>query len=129
MRFLNNDVRDRQEFTESLNIEWEKVSDDERRELAAELLAATPGMKKADDEGWFKVDWEKVSELVEARKVFVRRGKAYVPAREQMSMVVSEFSRRLDLALEVRRDPPIVHGAVLTLSLVDGSRAPTTRRG
>lgn len=101
MRFLNNDVRDRQEFVESLNFEWEKVSDEERRELASELLAATPGMKRAEDEGWFKVDWEKVPELIETRKVLLRRGKAYVPAREQLSMVVSEFTKRLEQALEV----------------------------
>jgi len=102
MRFSNNDVRDRQEFVESLSFEWEKVSDSERKELAADLVAATPGMKNAEDEGWFKVDWEKVPELVQGRRVLLRRGKAYVPAREQMSMVVSEFTKRLEQALEVR---------------------------
>lgn len=88
---------------ESLNFEWEKVSDDERRELAAELVAATPGVRRADDEAWFKVDWENVPELVEGRRVFLKRGKAYVPAREQMSMVVSEFTKRLEQALDVRQ--------------------------
>ena len=101
LRYQSNDARDRQDFVESLNFEWDKVTEQERRELLADLLAATPGLKKTDDEGWFKVDWEKVPELVESRRVLLRKGKAYVPAREQTSMVVSEFTRRLDQALEV----------------------------
>lgn len=101
LRLQSNDARDRQDFVDGLNFEWEKVSDDERRELATELSAVNSNMKRADDEGWFKVDWEKVPELVETRRVFLKRGKAFVPAREQTSMVVSEFSRRLDQALEV----------------------------
>lgn len=101
LRFMNNDVRDRAEFVASLEFAWEKVGEEEKRELAGELGAVNPGMRKEGEEGWFKVDWEKVAELVEGRRVFVRRGKAYVPAREQTSMVVSEFSRRLDDSLEV----------------------------
>jgi len=105
LRFQNNDVRDRQEFVASLEFAWEKVSEEEKREFSAELLAVNPGMRKDVDEGWFKVDWEKVSELVESRRVYVRKGKAFVPAKEQTSMVVSEFSRRLDDSLEVRSQP------------------------
>ena len=79
------------------------MSEEEKRILAADLLNATPGLKKQDVEegGWFKVDFETVSELVEGRKVFVKRGKAYVPVREQMSMVLAGFSERLDKGLEV----------------------------
>lgn len=101
LRFQNNDIRDRQDFVDSLAFEWEKVSAEERTELATELAAVNTGFKTGDEGGWFKVDWEKVPELVETRRVFLKRGKAYVPAREQTSMVVSEFSRRLDQALEV----------------------------
>lgn len=101
LRFQNNDARDRQDFVASLDFEWERVSEEEKREFSAELLAVNPGMKKDADEGWFKVDWDKVPELVESRRVFLRRGKAFVPAKEQTSMVVSEFSRRLDQQLEV----------------------------
>jgi len=48
-----------------------------------------------------------VPELVEGRRVFLRGGKAYVPGREQMSMVVAEFTKRLDKALEVT--PSFLH--------------------
>ncbi|KZZ89877.1 DNA primase large subunit [Ascosphaera apis ARSEF 7405] len=47
------------------------------------------------------VDWTRVPELVERRNVFLRKGKAYVPSREQMSMVVAEFTARLKAAMEL----------------------------
>lgn len=116
LRFQNNDARDRQDFVASLDFEWEKVSEEEKREFSAELLAVNPGMKKDGDEGWFKVDWEKVPELVESRRVFLRRGKAFVPAKEQTSMVVSEFSRRLDQQLEVKPSPLTYKHACISIT-------------
>jgi DNA primase large subunit len=100
LRFKDDDVKERQEFVRSLNLEWEEVKEDEKRELRDKLLAAS-GQKKDDDQEWFKVDWERVPELVDQRKVLLKQGKAYVPQREQMSLVVAEFTKRLDEALEV----------------------------
>lgn len=79
------------------------VSEDEKRELGEELKAAGgyTGARRVEEESWFMVDWERVPELVEGRRVFLRGGKAYVPGREQGSMVVAEFTSRLDKALEV----------------------------
>lgn len=101
LRFKDDDLRERQEFVRSLNLEWEEVKEDEKRELRDELVAASRS-KKGEEQDWFKVDWERVPELVEQRKVLLKRGKAYVPQREQMSLVVAEFTKRLDEALEVR---------------------------
>ena len=103
LRFQTDDVRERQAFIESLDFNWEVVPEDEKRELGTHLLNATPGLRRQELEegGWFKVNWEMVPELVESRRVFVKKGKAYVPAREQMSMVLAEFGARLDKGLEV----------------------------
>lgn len=100
LRFKDDDIRERQEFVKSLNLEWEEVKEDEKRELKDDLHAAS-GIKKTEDQEWFKVDWERVPELVAQRKVLLRRGMAYVPQREQMSLVVAEFTKKLDEALEV----------------------------
>jgi len=101
-RVETDDVRERQAFVESLNFDWEMVGEQEKRELGPELVAAGGGfVKRMDEESWFKVDWERVPELVETRKVLLKYGKAYVPGREQLSMVVAEFTSRLDKALEV----------------------------
>ncbi|MCJ1336255.1 hypothetical protein MMC09_001531 [Bachmanniomyces sp. S44760] len=103
LRFQSDDARERQVFVESLQLDWEAASEDEKRELAQQLLNATPGFRRQEieDGGWFKVDFENVPELVESRKVYLRKGKAYVPAREQMSMVTAEFGSRLEKGLEL----------------------------
>lgn len=89
---------------ESLQLDWEVVSEEEKRALGTDLMNATPGLKRQEvEEGvWFKVDFETVPELVESRRVFLKAGKAYVPVREQMSMVLAGFCTRLDKGLEVR---------------------------
>ena len=102
LRFHGDDVRERMNFVEGLSLDWEVVTEDEKRELWEELKAAAGGYpKRIEDESYFKVDWERVPELVESRRVFLRGGRAYVPGREQASMVVAEFTAKLDKALEV----------------------------
>ncbi|KAH6641380.1 eukaryotic and archaeal DNA primase, large subunit-domain-containing protein [Chaetomium tenue] len=106
LRFQTDDSRERAAFVSKLNLDWEPVSDEEKRELAPRL-ATTVGFgygKRAQqvlDEDWCKVDWTRVPDLVEGRKVFVKAGMAYVPGREQQSMVLNAFSKRLGQALEL----------------------------
>lgn len=100
LRFREDDVIERKEFVRTLNLQCEEVKEDEKRELKDDLSAAS-GHKKGEEQEWFKVDWERVPELVEQRKVLLRRGKAYVPQKEQMSLVLAEFGKKLDEALEV----------------------------
>ena len=109
LRFQNDDVRERKAFVQTLQLNWEPVSDDERRALAGDLLCATPGLKKqeVDEGGWFKVDFETVPELIESRRVLLKAGKAYVPAKEQMSMVLAAFNANLERGLEVRFRYPL----------------------
>lgn len=104
LRFQNENAKERQAFVESLNFDWEMVTAEEKRELAPQLLSATPGLKKqdVDEAGWFKVEFETVAELVENRRVFLRAGKAYVPVKDQMSLVLAGFRDRLEKGLEVR---------------------------
>lgn len=106
MRFQADDLRERQAFVESLNLDWVTVGDDERREYAEQLRAAGGGYpKRIEEEIYFKVDWERVPELVDSRRVFLKDGKAYVPGREQVSIIVAEFTSRLEKDLEVGAHP------------------------
>jgi DNA primase large subunit len=104
IRYQTDDAQECSEFTKSLNFAWETVSAEEM-ESVGELLKAATGntFVKTEDEAqeYFKVDWEQVPELVEQRKVYLSDGLAYVPMQEQMTLVISEFSRRLDEGLEV----------------------------
>jgi DNA primase large subunit len=47
------------------------------------------------------VDFERVPDLVEKRRVFIRGGKAFLPLSEQQSLIIAEFSSDLEAALEV----------------------------
>lgn len=104
IRYQTDDVQECSEFTNSLNFAWETVSEEEMKSVGELLKAATGNtFVKTEDEAqeYFKVDWEQVPELVEQRKVYLSDGLAYVPMQEQMTLVISEFSKRLDAALEV----------------------------
>ncbi|KAI5853498.1 eukaryotic and archaeal DNA primase, large subunit-domain-containing protein [Tricharina praecox] len=98
-RFESDDGNERTEFVDSLELDWKPVSNEEKAALSQQLIA-TSGGKKLDD-GYFKVDWERVPDLVEQRRVFVRAGKAYVPSTLQVSLVVAEFTKKLEHALEL----------------------------
>ena len=48
-----------------------------------------------------QVRWTRVPDLVEKRRVLLKDGWAYVPSKEQSSIVFQEFQTRLERALEV----------------------------
>jgi DNA primase large subunit len=105
LRLNDDDLAERSAFVKTLGLDWcEDVTEEDRREYVAELAAFASNRKgENDDDTWFKVDWERVPELIESRRVFLKAGKAFVPGREQAGMVVSEFSSRLERQLEVQQ--------------------------
>ena len=130
LRFMTDDARERQSFVSSLDFSWEVVGDQEKKDLMPFLSSATPGLQKreAEEGGWFKVGWETVPELVENRRVFVRKGMAYVPAREQMSMVLAEFTGRLNKGLEVQIQLMFGLPELLLMQISDDSSRPSPAR-
>ena len=100
LRLQADNAEERRAFIKSLPMSWEMLEAEEKNTWLSELRAAT-AVKKDDEENWFKVDWEKVPELVERRQVLLKKGKAYVHVREQTTMVLSEFTRSLESGLEL----------------------------
>ncbi|EMC94594.1 hypothetical protein BAUCODRAFT_35825 [Baudoinia panamericana UAMH 10762] len=90
---------ERKAFIESLPMSWEVVTEEEKKTWHSELVAAT-GLRRDEEESWFKTEWEHVPDLVERRQCLLKKGKAYVHVREQQTMVVNEFARQLELGLE-----------------------------
>ena len=102
LRLETTGVSELNSFVQGLGLDWfEPVTDEEKTELREDLHASLGGRTSVDDETWVKVDWTRVPDLVEGRRVVVYGGKAFVPGREQTSMIVAEFSRRLEQQLEV----------------------------
>ncbi|KAI8626295.1 DNA primase, large subunit [Xylariaceae sp. FL1651] len=101
LRMNDESPREKNAFIQSVNLDCEQVTEDERNQYRDELAAVTGFRKGNEEETWIKVDWERVPDLVESRRVFLKAGKAYVPSKEQSSMVIAEFTKRLDRALEL----------------------------
>lgn len=112
LRLNQDSARERNDFIQSLSLDWEPVAEDEKTKYLAELTATTGLRKGGEDETWFKVDWERVPDLVETRRVFLRAGKAFVPSKDLPSMVIAEFTKRLERALEVRTIGYLVGGVI-----------------
>ncbi|PWW80249.1 DNA primase, large subunit [Tuber magnatum] len=105
LRYNRDDAQERQAFIGSLGFDWEFLSFEEKAAMREDLLAGAgtkSGESKAVFEaGFFKVDWERVCDLVDQKKVLLRGGKAYVPESQQSSLVIAEFTARLEKALEL----------------------------
>lgn len=102
LRFETDDSTEREHFLRTLDLNWQPVSNQEKAAHKDDLLAATPSLSARDwdSEAFFKVPWTKVPDLVEKRRVFLKAGTAWVPMREQSSLVLAEFSNRLNKELE-----------------------------
>ncbi|KAF7721124.1 hypothetical protein EC973_005389 [Apophysomyces ossiformis] len=111
-RFEQETMEDKKRFLANLDLDWKILDPVEKQEILKELelcagwaLSKTIGSSNIKEhvinETYFKVDFEKVPDLVSRRAVYVRRGKAYVPMSEQVSVIMDEFRARLLKALEV----------------------------
>lgn len=86
------------------NFQSFQVSAEEKAALQAELVSTTPSLASTwSKEIFFKVPWTLVPDLVSRRMVYLKGGLAYVPQKEQMSLVLQTFRERLERGLEVRR--------------------------
>jgi DNA primase large subunit len=105
IRWDTDDRTERDNFLNSLDIGINAVPDEDIEHLRKALIAAAGVRGKNEGnqskETYCKVHWTRVTDLVATRKVLLRNGYAYVPTREQSSIVYQEFSTRLDHALEV----------------------------
>ncbi|QDS71917.1 hypothetical protein FKW77_000501 [Venturia effusa] len=105
LRYQSDDARELKNFTSSVHFAWEPVTADEMESVGELARDASESFfvkeEEAEREEYFKVDWEQVPDLVEQRRVYLSEGLAYVPMKEQMTLVINDFSRRLDIALEL----------------------------
>lgn len=113
-RLSQEDASEREAFINSLDFEWEKVEYEEYEDVRPflEAVSRDKGDMMSRDTSYVKVDWQKVADLVDSRRVFLKGGKVYVPASLQQNLVVNEFESRLSSAME---------SAAMVLSRLDES--------
>ncbi|KAH7923862.1 DNA primase large subunit [Leucogyrophana mollusca] len=103
VRYDSDDRKERDGFLGSRSFDWIEVGDEEKNTYAKELQALEikkPGEEYVREERYYKVRWTRVPDLVAKRKVLLRGGWAYVPSREQSSIIFQEFEANLARALE-----------------------------
>ncbi|KAL4400882.1 DNA primase subunit Pri2 [Malassezia pachydermatis] len=92
---------EKEAFLRSQDFVWRPVSRDEQRRFREQLLAVHPRFAPTfDSETFVQVPWHRVPDLIEKRKVFVHRGTAWIPNKEQSSLVLAEFQNQLQTQLE-----------------------------
>ncbi|CCM02355.1 uncharacterized protein FIBRA_04450 [Fibroporia radiculosa] len=103
VRFDTDISDERERFLNSKKFAWIPVSQEEERQYAAELAVLSIPSKESAvrEEKYYKVKWTRVPDLVEKRRVILKRGFAYVPSRETSSIVFQEFQSSLTQALEM----------------------------
>lgn len=89
-------TKERVDFIKESGVNMEQVGEEELQYLGGTLSSMNP--KEKD---WFKVEWDRVPELVAQRRVFMKAGMAYVPVSMQGSFFETEFRERLEKALEL----------------------------
>ncbi|KAF9457162.1 eukaryotic and archaeal DNA primase, large subunit-domain-containing protein [Collybia nuda] len=102
VRYESDGYSERESFLSSRNFNWIPLK------YRTELFGSYQGpkseperMESFESERFYKVKWSRVPDLVQKRKVFLKGGWAYVPGREQSSIVFQEFQVQLEKALEV----------------------------
>ncbi|TFK55004.1 DNA primase large subunit [Heliocybe sulcata] len=107
VRWDTDDTGERNAFLKSRSFGWEEVGAKEKEMYKEELMAVPSSIKQSElrsqsDSGqYYKVRWTRVPDLVEKRRVFLKGGWAYVPEREQSSIVFQEFQTNLEKALDM----------------------------
>ena len=95
-------IAEREAFLRSQDFVWRMVSPDEQRRFREQLLAVHPRLASSfDAESFVQVPWHRVPDLVEKRRVFVHKGTAWIPTKEQSSLVLAEFQSHLQSQLEL----------------------------
>ncbi|CAG8526603.1 16474_t:CDS:10 [Funneliformis caledonium] len=97
LRFSRENKDERLSFLKDENITWKNLSKAERESMANELRWSS----NFDEETFFEIDFEKVPDLVARRAVYLKKGKAYVPMTDLLSLVMYEFRQRLSKALDL----------------------------
>ncbi|KAK9318266.1 eukaryotic and archaeal DNA primase, large subunit-domain-containing protein [Lipomyces starkeyi] len=104
MRYTSADIVEQHALLTRYNFGWTLVPEDEKRSLQDVLNSSSSESTthtQSFNESYFKVPFERVPELIESRKVFIKGGVAYVPASQQLSLILTEFSEKLERALEI----------------------------
>ncbi|XP_060082049.1 DNA primase large subunit-like [Ylistrum balloti] len=102
LRFQRETPESRQEFLRENNLNYSPISDEEKRDITPELIAAAGrNTSQAHTQEYFKVPFVEVLDLISKRKVFLKEGFAYVPREDMISILLTHYRAHLSHSLAV----------------------------
>ncbi|ORX73408.1 hypothetical protein BCR32DRAFT_297191 [Anaeromyces robustus] len=100
----------KKEFIKSLNLNMTELSGEEKEELKEELLETSyldNNFKNKDQyiqafesDTYYKIPFEQVTDLVQQRKIYIKGGVAYLPSKEQISLLLNQYKENLNKSME-----------------------------
>ncbi|KAJ7632556.1 DNA primase large subunit [Roridomyces roridus] len=100
VRYETDASTEREAFLRSRDFNWVAVEQAEKEKYREQLISyQSKGDTPFENDKYYKVRWTRVPDLVDKRKVFLHGGWAYVPSRDQSSIVYDEFQARLEKAM------------------------------
>lgn len=113
IRFNQLTSTEQQHFVKSLNLPWEFISSEEKETMSTQLFnSIAPSLGYLlnipdeaqrrsffQNEGFIKIPFEFVSDLLPSRCIYLRRGYAYIPSFQQFQLLSNEYSATLSEAL------------------------------
>ncbi|KAJ7273647.1 eukaryotic and archaeal DNA primase, large subunit-domain-containing protein [Mycena haematopus] len=96
IRYETDESTERESFLSSRDFNWIGVDKAEKDKFRQELISYHGRAETFEADKYYKVRWTRVPDLVDRRKVFLKGGWAYVPSREQSSIVYQEFETHLE---------------------------------
>lgn len=101
IKFNNIDRKeDIEVFMKKNNLNYPPISEEEKKSILQDLVNSTSRYVNLDSVNIYKVHFTKVSDLVLRRKVFIKKGFAYVPQTELYSVLSTVFKKLLADELE-----------------------------
>ncbi|KAF8212305.1 eukaryotic and archaeal DNA primase, large subunit-domain-containing protein [Mycena galopus ATCC 62051] len=96
MRYETDESKERESFLNTRDFNWVGVDKAEKDRFREQLISYQGRAETFEADKYYKVRWTRVPDLVDRRKVFLKAGWAYVPSREQSSIVYQEFETHLE---------------------------------
>ncbi|XP_045160511.2 DNA primase large subunit-like [Mercenaria mercenaria] len=101
-RFKLTSDEHKKEFLKENNLNYESISSEEKNRLQEQLaVVSNIAASSVETIEYFKVHFTEVLDLVQKRKVYLHKGKAFVPYTEMISLLLGVYRSHLSQALAI----------------------------
>ncbi|XP_033318780.1 DNA primase large subunit-like [Bombus bifarius] len=95
LRFNSLDKEGVEKLLSMHKIDCQQITPEEKDELREELGSSTAKVKNVDMTEFYKVPFQKVTDLIRSRRVYLNQGIAFIPQTDLVSLFVSCFRKNL----------------------------------